>query len=163
MVDAIGGIDIYSDYSFTAREGNFYYNEGWNSVNGEQALAFARERYAFEDGDFQRNKDQQIVLTAIIKKISQSSVLLFNYADILKSVENNIEMNMTQEELKSFIRMQADEMPSWNIISQNIIGSTSSEYCYSWRTYLSVVLQDQGSINAAVERINAVMAGESIE
>ena len=163
LVDAIGGIDIYSDYSFTSTIGGYYIQEGWNSVNGNEALAFARERYAFTDGDFQRNKDQQIVLTAIIKKISQSSVLLLNYTDILKSIENNIEMNMSAEELKSFIRMQTDEMPTWNIVSQNIVGATSSEYCYSFGQYLSVVLQDQGSMAAAVEKINAVIAGESIE
>ena len=164
FVDAIGGIDIESEYTFTTSDGKFYFVEGMNyNVGGAAALRFARERYAFADGDFQRNKDQQIVMAAIINKVSQSSVLLLNYTDILESIENNIEMNMSADELKSFIRMQTNDMAKWNIVSQSIIGATGTEYCYSFGQYLSVVLQDQGSINAAVEKINAVMAGETIE
>ncbi|MBO4236120.1 MAG: LCP family protein [Firmicutes bacterium] len=164
LVDEIGGIDIESEYTFTTSDGNYYFVEGMNyDVDGAAALRFARERYAFSDGDFQRNKDQQIVLTAIINKISQSSVLLTNYTDILKSIENNIEMNMAEDELKSFIRMQTNDMSSWNVVSQNITGTTGSDYCYSFGQFLSVVWQDQGSINAAVEKIRAVMAGETLE
>ena len=164
LVDAIGGIDVVSDYSFVSKIGGYYFEAGLNeNLTGEEALAFARERYAFEDGDFQRNKDQQIVMTAIINKVSQSSVLLWNYTDILNAVENNIEMNMTADEIKALIRTQTDDMSSWKIISQNIVGTPSNEYCYSWGQYLSVVLQDQGSINEATEKMRAVIAGESIE
>ena len=164
LVDAIGGIDVVSDYSFVSKIGGYYFEAGLNeNLTGEQALAFARERKAFSDGDFQRNKDQQIVLAAIINKVSQSSTLLWNYGDILNSVEGNLEMNMTSDDLKALIRLQTSDMSSWNIINQNIIGTPSSQYCHSLGYYASVVLQDQESINQAVEKIRAVMAGEAIE
>ena len=164
LVDAIGGIDVVSDYSFVSKIGGYYFEAGLNeNLTGEQALAFARERKAFSDGDFQRNKDQQIVLAAIINKVSQSSTLLWNYGDILNSVEGNLEMNMTSDDLKALIRLQTSDMSSWNIVNQNIIGTPSSQYCHSLGYYASVVLQDQESINQAVEKIRAVMAGEAIE
>ena len=164
LVDAIGGIDVVSDYSFVSSIGGYYFEEGLNeNLTGEQALAFARERKSFSDGDFQRNKDQQIVLSAIINKVSQSSTLLWNYGDILNSIEGNLEMNMTSEDLRALIRLQTSDMSSWNIVNQNIIGTPNSQYCYSLGYYASVVLQDQESINQAVEKIRAVMAGEAIE
>ena len=164
LVDAIGGIDIVSDYTFVTNSTGFYFEEGLNeNVSGEAALAFARERYAFQDGDFQRNKDQQIVMKAIIDKISQSSVLIGSYTDILGAVEENIEMNMTPDTIKELIRMQTEDMSAWNIVSQSIVGPTGEEYCYWIKGYASVVLQDQESMDQAVEKINAVMAGESIE
>ena len=164
LVDAIGGIDVVSDYSFVSSIGGYYFEAGLNeNLTGEQALAFARERKSFSDGDFQRNKDQQLVLSAIINKVSQSSTLLWNYGDILNSIEGNLEMNMTSEDLRALIRLQTSDMSSWNIVNQNIIGTPSSQYCHSLGYYASVVLQDQESINQAVEKIRAVMAGEAIE
>jgi len=164
LVDAIGGIDLWSDYTFVTNKTGFYFVEGLNeNVGGEAALAFARERYSFQDGDFQRNKNQQIVMKAIINKVSQNSVLIGNYTGILGAIEDNLEMNMAADTLKELIRMQTEDMSAWNIVNQNIVGATSSEYCYTFGQYLSVVLQDQNSMNEAVARINAVMAGESIE
>lgn len=160
LIDAIDGIDIVSEKTFTTSDGMYYFEEGVSKhVDGTEALRFARERYAFVDGDFQRNRDQQIVLKAVINKVSQSTTLLFNYTGILNAIEDNIEMNMSADELKALIRMQTGDMAGWNIISQNIIGTTSSEFSYTLGQYASVVLQDQASINSAVERINAVMAG----
>ena len=52
IIDALGGIDVYSDYTFdSGNVSGYHFNEGWNSVNGEEALAFCRERYAFASGD----------------------------------------------------------------------------------------------------------------
>ena len=65
--------------------------------------------------------------------------------------------------IKELIRMQTEDMSAWNIVSQSIVGPTGEEYCYWIKGYASVVLQDQESMDQAVEKINAVMAGESIE
>ena len=161
LIDVVGGIDINSELAFTASDGT-YFSEGINHVDGTAALRFARERYAFTDGDFQRNRNQQIVVEALIKKMTQSSTLLFNYTDILGAVEGYMEMNMSSDDLKALIRMQTDDMASWDIIRQNITGPTGSDYCYSVGQYASVVWQDQNSINAAIENIKAVMAGEHV-
>ena len=61
IVDALGGVDVNSEYSFEA--GGYQFTEGTNHLNGEQALAFSRERYSFASGDNQRGKNQEAVLT----------------------------------------------------------------------------------------------------
>ena len=76
VIDAIKGVDVYSDYSFNeCAYGIYHFNKGMNHLNGKQALAFARERKSFSDGDIQRVKNQQKVLTAIIDKVTSSTTL----------------------------------------------------------------------------------------
>ena len=138
--------------------------EGYNHVDGEMALAFARERYAFEDGDFQRNKNQQEVIEAIISKVTQCSTLLTNYVGILNSIEGNLETNMTSDELKSLVRMQTSNMDSWEIITQNIVGPLSYAPCYTLGNIeASVVLQNAEENQYATEMINGVFSGEITE
>lgn len=128
FVDAIGGIDVDSDYTFTtsgmAKEGlsgiTFY--EGENHLDGSRALAFARERHSFADGDNQRVKNQQKIVKAIIKKGTSSTTILTKYSSILNSIEDYIKINMSQKEMQSLIKMQLDSMPGWDIETQDLEG-----------------------------------------
>ena len=71
VVDVIGGIDVYSDKSFTPwTNRSVYVNKGWNHMNGKTALAYARERKTYTTGDHHRGANQQQVITAIIDKVS---------------------------------------------------------------------------------------------
>ncbi|MBQ1391337.1 MAG: LCP family protein, partial [Firmicutes bacterium] len=147
---------------FTTVDGAYSFEGGVEThVDGTQALAFARERKAFSDGDFQRNRDQQIVMAAILKKVTQSSTLLLNYTDILAAVEGNMATNLSAADIKELVRAQADEMSGWSIETQNILGVGSMEPCYSaGYAYASVVLQDADSIATATARIREVMEAE---
>ena len=52
IIDALGGIDIDSDAAFTASTDQEYsFTKGMNHMNGAAALAYSRERYAFQEGD----------------------------------------------------------------------------------------------------------------
>ena len=83
VIDAIKGVDVYSDYSFCANgRPDICYKKGNNHLDGFHALMFARERYAFKDGDVQRVKNQQKVLTAIIDKVTSSTTLVTNFSQI---------------------------------------------------------------------------------
>ena len=158
LVDSIGGIDVQSEYSFDA--GGFHYNEGMNHMNGDQALAFSRERYSFSDGDFQRNKNQQAVLEGIINKISTSTTLLTNYADILDSMKDNIQMNIPEKSVRALVKMQTEKMKPWNMKHQSITGFLSQGYqpCYSLGgANASVVMKDEESISAARKEIKIIM------
>ncbi|MGI6177421.1 MAG: LCP family protein [Eubacterium sp.] len=163
MIDAMGGIEVVSEYSFYTSDGKYYFEEGLNEMDGEQALWFCRERSAFESGDLQRNKDQQLVLEAILNKLTSSSTLLAKYPSILNSLEDYIQTNMTSGEIKELIKNQLDGMPSWTIEKQSIIGESDMMPCYAvGDEYASVVLQDPDSIASAVAAIKAVLAGEPI-
>ena len=159
VVDAIGGIDVYSDFEFTTNGQNwFYFEQGDIHLDGQEALAFARERQAFEDGDFQRNRNQQKVLAAIIKKMTSSTALLTRYTEILGAVSENLEMNMSAEDIKALVRMQTADMAGWNIESQSIIGELDLLPCYALGgEYASVVRADLASMEDAKAKIFQTM------
>ena len=130
LVDALGGIDVESDYAFTSTYSGIRFKKGANHLNGEQALAFARERYSFRDGDRQRVKNQQIVISAIIKKVTSSSALVTKYSSVLKTLGNSFQTNMDQERIYSFVHYQLEKMPSWNIQTLSLEGRDSYNYTY---------------------------------
>ena len=76
IIDALGGITINSDYEFdTQNVKGYHFEKGANTVDGEQALAFSRERYAFADGDRQRGRDQMKVIRGILDKVMTGDFL----------------------------------------------------------------------------------------
>ena len=68
IIDALGGVDVYSDYEFVTLHGNYYIAQGMNHLNGSQALGFVRERYSLPGGDHDRGKNQMKVIKAMIQK-----------------------------------------------------------------------------------------------
>ena len=163
LIDAIGGITVNSDYTFTThgrQNEGYYFVQGENTLNGAQALAFARERKSFSDGDNQRIKDQQIVLEATLKKVTSSKTLLTSYSDILSGISDYIETNMSDEEMKALVKMQLDDMAEWEIKKVSLTGEGSSQPCYlAGNAYASVILQDQESIDKAKAKMAKVFAG----
>lgn len=166
FVDAIGGIDVDSDFAFTTHGQRVYFNyvEGMNHLDGAHALAFARERKSFSDGDFQRNKNQQKIVEAIIKKVTGSTALLTKYTNILEAMENSVQINMTTREMQKLVKMQLNDMPSWDIQSIDITGLPDMNTCYSTGTAMvSVVDVDQKSIIESVDKIVEVMGTKKVE
>lgn len=166
LVDAIGGIDVNSDFTFVTHGMGVYYEfyEGMNHLDGSRALAFARERKSFPDGDFQRNRNQQLVLEAVLKKALSSSTILTKYTSILDAVADSVEINMTPKEMQALIKMQLDKMPSWDFERQSVLGEAASDICYSTgEFYTSVVYPDKKSIIEAVDRIVLVMESSQKE
>lgn len=161
VIDAIEGVDVDSDYSFKADiyPDYFTFKKGMNHLNGKQALAFARERHSFKDGDVQRVKNQQKVLTAIIKKVTSSTTLVTNFSQILDSVGNSFSTNMETKSINRFIKMQLNDMRGWSIESQNLIGTdlyTKETYTYP-SLELYVMKQDKKSVDAAKEKIKGYL------
>jgi len=129
IVDALGGVDVNSDYEFTTLHGNYHIQKGMNHMDGDMALGFARERYSFEDGDNQRGKDQEIVLTAIIKKAC-SPAILKNANELVAGVSDSVQTNMTSEEISKFINQQVADPTEWNVESQAVSGRGDTQsYC----------------------------------
>lgn len=162
IVDALGGITVYSDYTFTSIDGK-HFTKGNNAMNGEQALSFARERKAFSEGDRQRGKDQQAVISAIIKKVCSKSILS-KYDSLLNSLEGKFQTNMSSKKITSLIKMQLNDMASWNVSTYNLEGVDSSNYTYSGgNTKLYVMEPVQGSVKKAGELIGKVINGKKLE
>ena len=159
MVDSIGGIDVYSDASFTAYTNkSCKYKVGTNHLNGKCSLAFARERYAYKEGDRHRVENQQAVITAIMNKTLSSKILVTKYTNILKSLGSSFQTNMPQEQIYSLVNMQLDKMPSWNITNYSLDGTDSRNYTYSYAgSKLYVMNPDYTTVVKARELINKLM------
>ena len=76
LTDALGGVtvNIKVPFSSTALPGQSF-APGQHTFDGTQALAFVRERHAYADGDYQRVRNQQEFLRAIIKKSTAGQTL----------------------------------------------------------------------------------------
>lgn len=162
IVDYIEGIDIDSDITFDS-----YHIKGWtvqkgvNHFNGEQALAYARERYAYKNGDFHRVQNQQQVLEAIIDKISKDKKLLSKYDKLLDEFSELYRTDIPSNFMKLIVKNQLDNMKSWKIEKQTIDGEGARRETYSMPgRSLFVVLEDKDSVNEAREKIEDVLAGK---
>lgn len=166
MVDALGGIDVESEYAFTTSEDSGLVMDvvqGTNHFNGEQALAFSRERQNVPGGDNQRGKDQQAVITAMIKKMV-SPAILTGANGIISSVSGNVETNMSEEQIQNLIRRQLADGASWSIKSMAAEGTGDNQYCYSYAgTPLYVMQPDQASVDSIKAAFDAVENGETLE
>ena len=71
MTDALGGVDVDIKQAFQGTIDDYvYFPAGVNRLNGLQALAYVRERHAFADGDYQRVRNQQTFLKAVMAKMA---------------------------------------------------------------------------------------------
>lgn len=157
IVDTLGGVDVDSDFEFTA--GGYQFKKGMNHLDGKQALAFSRERYSFEDGDNQRGKDQQKVLTAILNK-AMSPAILSNASALIADVSDSVQTNMTQEEMAKFIKMQLNDGASWNIESVAASGNGDTQACYSSGDQpLYVMWPDEAVVQSISAKMNEILNG----
>ena len=166
MVDALGGVDVESEYAFTtSADSGMVMNvvQGINHFNGKQALAFSRERMNVPGGDNQRGKDQQAVITAMIKKMV-SPAILTGANGIISSVSGNVDTNMSEEQIQNLIKKQLAEGASWNIKSVAAEGTGDNQLCYSYSGMPLYVMQpDQAVVDMIKSEINAVENGETLE
>lgn len=158
LVDALGGIEVISEYDFTAGPG-YHYNQGSNYLDGDEALYFARERYSFSSGDNQRVKNQQAVISGILNKATSSPAILTRYSSILAALEDNLAISLSQKEMSALVKMQLDDMRGWDIETISLTGSGSYAETYSMPGMeLYVMEPNQASIDAAKAAIAGVMS-----
>ncbi len=161
MVDAVGGVSVYSDQAFNA--GGYSFVKGMNNLDGKKALAYARERHSFKEGDRKRGKHQQQIITALVKKISSSSVLLTNYSSIMSGLSDSFQTNVSDSMIKRLIKIQLNEMNSWNIKSISLDGTGSSDYTYSMPgTQLYVMIPDENTVKRASDAINGMLDNKTL-
>jgi LCP family protein required for cell wall assembly len=76
LTDALGGVDVNNPVGFDSSAISHYFPAGVQHLSGEDTLAFAREWRAFPDGDFQRVRNQQLVMQATLTKAMQKDTLV---------------------------------------------------------------------------------------
>jgi len=73
LTDALGGVTVNSTKAFKAD--GYTFQEGPQKLDGDAALAFVRERKSFADGDYQRARNQQIFMKAVVDRFLSKDVL----------------------------------------------------------------------------------------
>lgn len=159
IIDALGGIDVYSDAAFTVGD-TFSYMEGMNHMSGIEALAFARERYSFAGGDRARGTHQMEVIKAVLNKCA-SSAILYNYAEVMNSMSGCFVTDMSKEKIASLVKMQLTDMASWSMTSVSVDGTGASKTTYTVpQKKAYVMIPDETTVQNAKEQIEAVLSGQ---
>lgn len=136
LVNALGGIDITvpdkidfceqnSKRSFK-KENLLCIKSGFQHMNGEQALAFARHRKTLPAGDFQRVQHQQLVVEAIANS-AKSLSSINDFYSILDAVSINMDTNMSTNEMLNL----------YNVGKNMIFGANSGSMINIQKTYLT--------------------------
>lgn len=164
LVDALDGIDL--DIKKGEEVDIFYVNSqpglsvGKHHVDGETALAFARERHAYLDGDNQRVRNQQKVFKAIFNRIV-SPKMITNYGKFMDALAVAFDTNLSGDEISKFVKYELNNMPNWKIESYAIVAEPDYQFCYQSQSYASVVQQNDIMNEVARKKIKAVLNGKS--
>ncbi len=161
IIDELGGIDVYCENGFTGIDGDVF-EAGENHLDGERALAFARERMAFLEGDRMRGNNQMTVIKAVFEKL-QSSEFLSNYASIMDSLSGTFQTDMSKEEVGELVQRQLSDMKGWNIYSYSVSGSDGSDICSSVGAEAYVMYPFEEDVEYAKQLITTVLGDGTID
>ena len=166
LVDSLGGVDLTVGKDFCEQDSNRRFGEheiclkkGYQHLNGEQALAFARHRHSLTRGDIDRTKNQQIVVEAIAKKMLKNTS--FNdFKDILDAISDNIATNIERDQILSFYdtikQMLLNSLNGEDIVT---IEKTYMEYydlpIYTSYGYMSCIGYYEKSVEAIKDAMKA--------
>lgn len=160
MVDAIGGIEIWSPKEFLAQTASYDRGtigikifEGFNFVDGQGALAFARERKAFQNGDFQRQLNQQQVITSFLTKLTE--IRDVNVAlNVLEAAGENVKTNIPLDMMVDLFNLvlnkisnsYAQDFSALKIKTSRVTGYNSKQYDGGLELMLYTYTPYKGSI-----------------
>jgi LCP family protein required for cell wall assembly len=136
MVDALGGIDITVPDGIDFCEQDSHRNfapealqcikSGYQHMNGEKALAFARHRHTLLTGDFARVQHQQLVVEAMVNKV-KSLKSIDDFYKVLDAASNNLITNMSTQQILNLYN-----------VAKNALGKTSTDSMITiQKTYLT--------------------------
>lgn len=166
LVDAVGGVTVKVDKSFTSTPNSspdgitYNFKAGKMELNGDKALVYARERKAFAEGDLARGRHQMAVIKALIKKMSSGSILT-HYNKVLDSVGGMCATNVSSDEMAELVKMQLEDGAEWNIQTYAVTGGNAKKTTYTSPTSKRYVMtQDKEKVAKAKSLIKKVMDGE---
>ncbi|MBI0295480.1 LCP family protein [Streptomyces sp. PRKS01-29] len=76
LVDGVGGVEIDIPQDMKDKKSGNDLKKGKQTLNGQQALAFVRQRYGLAGGDLDRTKNQQKFLSALANKAASPSTIM---------------------------------------------------------------------------------------
>ena len=111
LVDAVGGVEVDVPHTLCTdnsnREDTVCIQAGRQTLNGEQALTFARNRKQLSNGDFGRAEHQQEIIMALINKM-RTITEVSKFRTILDTVSNSLDTNLTTKQILEFYNVGKD-------------------------------------------------------
>ena len=159
VINATGGVKVYSPKDFKSSISRFKYHKGWNTLSGKEALYFARERKAFDGEDSQRVDNQQAVVKAMLDNLTTSSTLLTKYDELLEIAADDLETNMPMSDMQALVKMQLQDLSKWDIETQKIEGEYDMDYVASLTQdqKFQVYKTDPNSVAMCIDNINRIL------
>lgn len=157
VVNELGEITVNNPNNFSAQ--GYYFAPGEITLNGDEALAFVRERYSFSEGDRERGRNQMRVLSAIIRK-ALSPAILNNFNGILSSLSSSFVTNMSEQDIKELVAGQLQNGGDWKIYSYSLNGSGGTDYASELGDNAYVMYPNQATVDKGKADIQAVLNGE---
>lgn len=124
LVDALGGVTVYSHYTYSYQ--GYHFTEGYNEVDGEKALRFARARKMLPQNELSRGQHQMELIKGIFKKFAQNPTYS-NCMAVLNSLENNFVTNLPEEDYYDAFRLIVKLLPELETMENHSIKGT-----YQW-------------------------------
>ena len=164
IIDALGGVDVDNPYAFRFWDNyDMYFEEGPLHLDGNRALHYVRERKTLPDGDFGRNMHQQLVMKAIISKITSKEIIT-HFNDLLAALSGTFLTNIPSDSIYALCRKQLNENIDWNIVNYHVEGTGGMEYCASApSTVLSVVYPYTNQLEFVRQVIDDIVSGNIVE
>ena len=122
LIDLLGGVDVYNDQEFTAHTNGKHYGVGNIHMDSELALGFVRERYSLTNGDGDRGRNQQKVISAIIQKLTSAEALK-NFDSIMQGLQDSVQTNMPPETMVSLVNAQLASGGKYSVITRDLKGT----------------------------------------
>ena len=144
LVDSIGGINVNNPKTFTLWGQT--YKEGVIWLNGDMALLFSRARKTVEGGDIGRQSNQQLVIEAILARVTEPKVAL-GYQYILKAIEPHFRSNIPPTVITQLFSRQISLGGDWSVEKMVALGTPAEKPTYSMgEQELDVVIPDERSL-----------------
>ena len=160
LIDALGGVTVYSESAFTTTIGGYRIQQGANTLNAAQALAFARERSRVSGGDNTRGQHQMQVIAAMVRQLSAGNVLS-RWREILDSLEGMFATDMPLTTMTKLLTNEIDNLDDWAIFSAAVTGTGGTDYNWSSGGKAYVMYPDE-SVEQVAALMQRVMNGERL-
>ena len=165
MIDGLGGITIDNPDTFTTINGGpgYHFDAGTITLDGENALAYARERYALPNGDFDRSRHETIIMQGMMQKI-QELIKDGQKVSVLKTLSSNFLTNMNFNDLYNLYASSSDADAEWEYIRYGLdgMGTYAGTVSMGWDTMLYVCQPIDEQVTFVNQIVNQLLSGERI-
>jgi len=148
LVNAVDGVTVENDIDFSYYEMQF--PKGELSLNGKEALAYARMRYDDPRGDFGRQIRQRQVVQAVADKMTEDfSIRRFNA--ILEALGKNVKTNVPFSVARTVATDYRDALRNVETLSLDGKGGIESDGIYYWHPTDKSLKEVQAQLQEALE------------